>query len=173
MNRATQTRNLTKHRSIIGPVIGGALARPCIFYPTIFRPGSIWDRFPYLLPNLFSAAAVCCGLIVGILFLEETHSEKRKQRDRGLELGRKLASHCSWRRNEPPKSKMDEEQPLLGPDEQLPGYTRADNSLCLGSEDGPALRSSPDLMVVTPKRALEPNWKQVVLSIVSFGILAL
>ena len=56
--------------SIIGPAIGGALARPCISYPQFFAKGTIWDRFPYLLPNLFSAATVFIGVIVGLLFLQ-------------------------------------------------------------------------------------------------------
>ena len=73
-------------------MIGGALARPCISYPDLFPRGTIWDRYPYLLPNLFSAATVFVGLVVGLLFLEETHAEKKLQRDRGRELGNRITS---------------------------------------------------------------------------------
>ncbi|GAB0132523.1 hypothetical protein EsDP_00000956 [Epichloe bromicola] len=76
--------------SIIGPMIGGALARPCISYPDLFPRGTIWDRYPYLLPNLFSAVTVLFGVVVGFLFLEETHASKKQQRDAGRELGDRL-----------------------------------------------------------------------------------
>ncbi|KAG6034776.1 hypothetical protein E4U41_006381 [Claviceps citrina] len=76
--------------SIIGPMIGGALARPCISYPELFPRGTIWDRYPYLLPNLFSAATVLFGVFVGFLFLEETHVLRKQQRDVGRELGDRL-----------------------------------------------------------------------------------
>lgn len=78
--------------SIIGPAMGGALAQPCENYPSLFPRGSIFDSFPFLLPNLICVAILLMGITVGILFLEETHAEKRHQRDWGLELGRWLLS---------------------------------------------------------------------------------
>src|SRR5580700_6666036 len=75
------------HRSILGPSLGGALAQPCISYPGIFPPGSIFERFPYLLPNLVCTVIVSCGVVIGVLFLEETHSEKKYRRDVGIEAG--------------------------------------------------------------------------------------
>lgn len=81
---------LLSSSSIIGPMIGGALARPCISYPDLFPRGTIWDRYPYLLPNFFSAATVLFGVIVGFLFLEETLASKKQQRDAGRELGDRL-----------------------------------------------------------------------------------
>jgi len=76
--------------SIVGPMIGGALARPCVSYPDLFPRGTIFDRFPYLLPNLFSACAVLVSVVIGILFLDETHADKKHRRDPGRELGRTL-----------------------------------------------------------------------------------
>jgi len=156
--------------SIIGPAIGGLLARPCELHPEIFRPGSVWDRFPYLLPNLFSAGAVCISVVIGILFMEETHPERKKERDRGRELGDRLLAGLSWRKTKPSKSQMDEERPLLGAEDQLPGYRTPDNA-----RQAPAATN-----VDAPGRTAEPARKtprtvftrDVILNIASFGILA-
>ncbi len=173
---------LTSGRSIIGPIIGGALARPCMFYPAIFPPGSIWDRFPYLLPNLFSAFALCFGLIIGILFLEETHIDKKKQRDRGLEIGQMLTSRLQWRRTERTDAKKGEQQPLLESEEPLPGYRTSEASPELVSISGADPEESLDLaapVVVRPpidtsrKVSTRVFNRDVVLNIVSYGILAL
>lgn len=61
----------------MGTALGGALARPVLRYPYIFAEGTIWERFPYLLPNLVCTSIVSFGVIIGILFLEETHAEKK------------------------------------------------------------------------------------------------
>lgn len=74
-------------RSIIGPVLGGGLSRPTLYYPHLFPPGSIWDRFPYLLPNLICFVVIVCGVIFGLLFLKETHPELKHRRDPFLEAG--------------------------------------------------------------------------------------
>ncbi|KAH8160069.1 hypothetical protein CIB48_g8178 [Xylaria polymorpha] len=132
--------------SIVGPMIGGALARPCISYPNIFSPGSIWERYPYLLPNLFSAFIVLIGVVNGFLFLEETHAQKKMERDRGLELGHWILSKltgfrkCTVPRDE--KSKLpdrdDEMRPLIDHDEQLPTYRTNENT----PASSPRLRSA-------------------------------
>lgn len=119
--------------SIVGPMIGGALAKPVESLPSVFAPGSLWDRFPYLLPNLFSAVCVSMGVLIGILFLEETHAEKKQQRDRGLELGRYLLSCLPGRNGEAGHKSAakdaEEQQPLLfEPEEPLPGYLTDGNS---------------------------------------------
>ncbi|EAS32306.3 MFS multidrug transporter [Coccidioides immitis RS] len=73
--------------SIIGPALGGALAQPCQNYPALFSGNSIFAQYPFLLPNLVCVAILVVGITIGILFLEETHGEKKHQRDRGLEAG--------------------------------------------------------------------------------------
>ena len=45
----------------------------------------MFDTYPYLLPNLVCSAIVVFGLAVGVLFLEETHEDRKYDRDRGLE----------------------------------------------------------------------------------------
>ncbi|KAI1769509.1 MFS general substrate transporter [Hypoxylon sp. FL1150] len=172
--------------SIIGPMIGGALARPCISYPSLFPPGSIWDRYPYLLPNLFSAFIVLVGVVNGILFLEETHAGKKTQPDRGLKLGNWILSclpgfgKCTESRDEKTKLAEMESQPLLDHDEQLPGYRTNENS----PESSPRLRSASvasgswDALDLedgseTPNLGISRIFtRPVVLNIISFGILA-
>ncbi|BAU03039.1 Protein ZINC INDUCED FACILITATOR-LIKE 1 Protein ZIF-LIKE 1 [Vigna angularis] len=61
---------------IIGPALGGYLAQPVEKYPHLFSKGSIWDKFPYLLPNLVISAVaflviICCFWIPETL---HTHS---------------------------------------------------------------------------------------------------
>ncbi|KAI1105863.1 MFS general substrate transporter [Jackrogersella minutella] len=173
--------------SIIGPMIGGALARPCISYPSLFPPGTIWDRYPYLLPNLFSAFIVLIGVINGILFLEETHAEKKSKPDRGLALGNWILSglpifrKCTESRDEKSKFAEMEAQPLLDhDDEQLPGYQTNENT----PENSPRIRSASVASIQWDSLDLEngrgnPNLgiskiftRPVVLNIISFGILA-
>ena len=72
----------------IGSVVGGGLADPVRSYPAIFRTGTIFDRFPYLLPNLVCFLVVVFAVTFGMLFLEETHEDLKQQRDRGLEAGK-------------------------------------------------------------------------------------
>ncbi|KAI8633327.1 MFS general substrate transporter [Xylariaceae sp. FL1651] len=174
--------------SIIGPMIGGALARPCVSYPSLFAPGTIWDRYPYLLPNLFSAFVVLIGVINGFLFLEETHARKKMERDRGLEVGNWILSmftgfrKCSVPRDE--KSKLpghdDELQPLINHDEDLPKYRSNENS----PENSPRIRSASVLSIARDPLDLgqarehigvgisRTFTRPVVLNIISFGILA-
>ena len=128
-------------------MIGGALARPCISYPSIFAPGTIFERFPYLLPNLFSAFAVFCGVTVGILFLEETHPDKKTRHDPGLALGRSIISWFDSWKHAPAKQKdptirqhdlnvkgkrleadLLEAEPLIDPDDELPIYRSTEAS---------------------------------------------
>ncbi|RWA10022.1 hypothetical protein EKO27_g5092 [Xylaria grammica] len=174
--------------SIIGPMIGGALARPCISYPSIFSPGTIWERYPYLLPNLFSALIVLVGVINGFLFLEETHAQKKMQRDRGLELGNWILSKftgfgkCAESRDEKSKfsDREDEIQPLIDHDEQLPTYRTNENT----PANSPRLRSASvptlpqDSLDLTQSKAhmgvsiSKTFTRPVVLNIISFGILA-
>ncbi|KAI5301668.1 hypothetical protein KEM56_001480 [Ascosphaera pollenicola] len=103
--------------SIIGPAMGGALAQPCENYPSLFPRGGIFDSFPFLLPNLICVAVLLLGITVGILFLEETHAEKRHQRDWGLQLGKWLLATVNG-------NKDDE------------GYESLTQSPCDGSEHG-------------------------------------
>lgn len=177
--------------SIIGPMIGGALARPCISYPEIFARGTIWDKYPYLLPNLFSAATVFVGVIIGLLFLDETHSMKKSQRDRGREMGDYLANIVgeatgyNGKRGPEKQALLDGEQrigygsshPSLtssDDEESLPAYQSQENSPRLSPQaDTRSLCSAPldpEEPVVEEKK--KTFTKPVIMNIISYGILA-
>ncbi|KAJ5884066.1 uncharacterized protein N7473_010952 [Penicillium subrubescens] len=61
--------------TIIGPAIGGLLARPSEGYPSLFPCDGLFGRFPYLLPNLVCSVLLLLSIIGGWLFLQETHPE--------------------------------------------------------------------------------------------------
>ncbi|KAK0643602.1 tetracycline:hydrogen antiporter-like protein [Cercophora newfieldiana] len=165
--------------SIVGPMIGGALAKPVDSMPAMFSPEGLFGRFPYLLPNLFSACCVFIGLIIGVLFLEETHAEKKLRRDRGIELGNYLLSRISRARESKGKGKAPEEQPLLSESEEsLPGYRSAED---LDPEEGSdsLLQERLDVedggesgLPEPEKPGVQTFSKTTVLIISTFGILA-
>jgi hypothetical protein len=51
--------------TIVGPMIGGLFADPHISYPHIFPQGCLFERFPYLLPNLICAALLLVSILHG------------------------------------------------------------------------------------------------------------
>ncbi|KAF5022359.1 hypothetical protein F66182_5587 [Fusarium sp. NRRL 66182] len=173
--------------SIVGPMIGGALARPCISYPEIFARGTIWDRYPYLLPNLFSAATVFFGVIIGLLFLDETHAEKKAQRDRGREIGDYLASlfggvaKCNGRGRSPEKQALLDGKHHVhygtrpssahSDDEALPAYQSRENSPRLAPQADTQSLNEARLEPVL-ERKTKTFTKPVIMNIISYGILA-
>lgn len=176
--------------SIVGPMIGGALARPCISYPNLFSRGTIWDRYPYLLPNLFSAITVLFGVIVGLLFLDETHAAKKTQHDRGREIGNRIAalfrraSNCHGRSLEKASllhhddvgyGATESQQPRFGEsdeDEPLPIYRSQESSPKLSPKSFPESPGNVDVQPVAAKE-MKIFTKPVIMNIMSYGILAL
>ncbi|KAL7781634.1 major facilitator superfamily domain-containing protein [Trichoderma afarasin] len=61
--------------TIIGPCIGGTFADPHESWPNAFPKGSLFERYPYLLPNLLCAALLFLSIVMGFLLLEETHPD--------------------------------------------------------------------------------------------------
>lgn len=120
-------------RSILGPVLGGALAQPCESFPTVFHRGTIFDRFPFLLPNLVCAVVLALGVLVGVLFLEETHEELKGRRDVGIEARRWLVSRLQTAKADQPvvgkagEANLQEGLALLE-DEEPPGYRTTEGS---------------------------------------------
>lgn len=172
-NHAPEAK-LTHGRSIIGSGLGGTLADPVRNYPGYFASGSLFDRFPYLLPNLVCTSVVIFGMVVGILFLEETHDDKKDRRDIGLETGKWLLTffrtpHCDC---EEKVGFAEESLTLLV--ESPPGYSSqapspALNPVSLG--DLP-LRNEEKPPSLSRLSLVSPFTRQVVFNIVSYGILA-
>ena len=77
-------------RSITGPVIGGYLADPVRSMPSIFHAGTVWDVFPYLLPNLFVCTCLIISCILGFILLKEVHPHFRDREDLSRRLYRSL-----------------------------------------------------------------------------------
>lgn len=73
--------------AFVGAGLGGALADPVRNYPGVFHDGTIFATFPYLLTNLVCTGVVVFSMVVGVLFLEETHEDHKNRRDRGREIG--------------------------------------------------------------------------------------
>ncbi|KAI9793202.1 MAG: hypothetical protein M1816_000623 [Peltula sp. TS41687] len=63
--------------TIIGPAIGGTLVDPAKSFPWLFPPSGVFGTFPYLLPNLICAVLLLFSIVVGDIFLEETHSDRQ------------------------------------------------------------------------------------------------
>ena len=61
--------------TIIGPAIGGTLAKPAESMPSVFSPDGIFAAFPYLLPNLICAALLLISILAGYFLLVETHPD--------------------------------------------------------------------------------------------------
>lgn len=164
--------------SIVGPIIGGNLARPCRNMPSLFPAGTIWEKYPYLLPNLFSAATCVFGVIVGILFLEETHADKKERHDPGLALGK-----CIVRRlglcGEESERDASETMSLLAHDDRAPTYrTNQDMSQRMAAptaDDGSPreANSRSTRREKSQPSARDAFTKPVIMNIISYGILAL
>ncbi|CAG8097456.1 unnamed protein product [Penicillium olsonii] len=149
--------------SIIGPAMGGALAQPCDNYPALFSRSTLWDRFPFLLPNLVCITVLVCGIIVGFLFLEETHPEKKHRRDPGVELGQWLVSLVWGSRVQLPDDSVDEKY-----FDAPPQYESAESSPCLRPVDVSADCDLEGQKSPAPKAFT----RQVIFAIVAYGILA-
>lgn len=166
--------------SIVGSGLGGSFADPVRNYPNIFPEGTILDKFPYLLPNIISAFVVLVGLVVGILFLEETHEKKKFRRDPGLELGRWILRKIKSKGDEYHYSKwadanLDENTPLVSDDQGQrsygsPNVARADVAAVAEPNQ---LEHDHEADKIAPKSAASKALTtQVLLNVVSYGILA-
>ncbi|RAL05182.1 MFS transporter [Aspergillus ibericus CBS 121593] len=168
--------------SIIGPAMGGALAQPCDNYPWLFQRDTIFDRFPFLLPNLVCVVVLVSGIVVGLLFLEETHPEKKHRRDRGLELGNWLVGKV-WGSSEQLPEGPDAKAELAGDeyydyddDVPPPEYRSTESSPRLSPvKESDNLSADDDIegqMKGEPCGVPKAFTRQVIFNIVAYGILA-
>jgi hypothetical protein len=162
--------------TIIGGTLGGVLARPATALPDVFA-GTIFDTYPYLLPHVVCAGVVVFGLAVGVLFLQETHEDRKYDQDCGREAGQWLLRKV-WRREsdasfDEKAASADEMQSML--DDHRDPYCSTDSSPTLCStrtsiSEPPAFSLDKEQPAPTVRQAFT---KQVCLNIVCYGILAL
>lgn len=163
--------------SIIGPAMGGALAQPCDNYPWLFQRGTIFDSFPFLLPNVVCVVILVFGVVVGLMFLEETHPEKKFRRDPGLELGHWLVGKC-WGSRVQLSEDTDVKTDSTGTDYfdlPPPEYRSTESSPRLGPvKDSDNLSDHDDIEGQKKEECGTPKafTKQVIFNIAAYGILA-
>lgn len=58
--------------TIVGPCIGGTFADPHESWPDAFPKGGLFERCPYLFPNLICASLLLISIVLGFL---ETHPD--------------------------------------------------------------------------------------------------
>lgn len=144
--------------------------------------GTTFETYPYLLPNLVCAAVVVFGLTVGILFLEETHEDRKFDRDAGREAGQWLLQKlCKRPANvssfNDKDALLDEMRSMLADhDSALPNYRSNESSPTLCSTRTSI--SEPSNFSLDKEAPPAPTLreafsKQVCLNIVCYGILAL
>ena len=166
--------------SILGPALGGALAQPSKNYPSIFASGSFLARYPFALPNLVCAGILIVGMLIGILFLEETHGQKKRRRDLGLEIGNWILRCLSltdlsddtdekcainlWEQF----SLLEDDPPSYRTSEDTPQIQSRSQSLSARKFDH--LGDSIETRSIGVEKAFTRN---VVINIIGFGVLAL
>lgn len=153
-------------------------------YPTWFSRGTLFDQYPFLLPNLVCAVILTLGVLIGILFLEETHEQKKNRRDIGLEVGEWILNLFETRTELPSFAKADEanveEVCSLLEDDLPPGYCTREGSprSCLSRAQSPisdrmVYKTNSEKSVQSkPRGAQKAFTKQVILNIVGYGLLA-
>lgn len=127
--------------AFIGAGLGGGLADPVRSYPAVFQPGTIWEQFPYLLTNLVCTGVVAFSMIVGFLFLEETHEDLKNKRDVGLEFGNWILTpfaRMARSKISGQKGDLSDESLMLMVDDLPPDYrsTASSPELCPTSPAG-------------------------------------
>ncbi|CAH0056940.1 unnamed protein product [Clonostachys solani] len=132
--------------SIIGSSMGALLAKPALLSP-IFKE-TIFDQYPYLLPNLVAAGFIVFAVAVGTLFLKETRDVTASEKET-----------CS--------GQDDEESPLLPNGQssrhQRESVTRVPTAHMLRTSDGVGDSPSDDLVsgteeITAPKPS--PRWNR-------------
>jgi Na+/melibiose symporter-like transporter len=79
--------------TICGSIAGGLLAQPAKKMPSLFGQ-TLFETFPYLLPNVVSAAMLLLGLIATIVFLKEP---ERAQKSTNPGVGSESVLKLIWR----------------------------------------------------------------------------
>ena len=124
-------------------------------------------------------AVVLFGLVVGILFLEETHEDKKHRKDYGLQLGDWIV-RLLFRTSTERVSKegyFEETLAFLAEDDEPPRYRSTESSPALHCVEASLLEPPPrplDTPCEKPSASFRTAFTpQVILNIVGYGMLAL
>lgn len=153
------------------------LARPVETWPSVFG-GTLFETYPYLLPNLVCTFVVLCGLAIGILFLEETHEDVKYDRDYGREIGSWILRKVQGEKGYVLLSEKDESF------DEMRGMLEDGSRAYDSTTSSPTLCSTRSSMTGVPEYSLEKVRpakltmrqlfsKQICLIIISVGTLAL
>ncbi|RAR00934.1 mfs general substrate transporter [Stemphylium lycopersici] len=158
--------------------LGGLLARPADVMP--FFKSTIFDTYPFLLPNLVCTGFVVLGLTVGILFLEETHEDRKYDQDRGREAGQWLLRKL-WNRDakttfDDKDASLDEMSSMLHDhDHNAQAYRSTDSSPTLCSTRT-SISELPEFSLdkeLAPAPTIRQAFsKQICMNVLCYGILA-
>eukprot|EP00270_Netrium_digitus_P021134 TRINITY_DN890_c0_g1_i1.p1 TRINITY_DN890_c0_g1~~TRINITY_DN890_c0_g1_i1.p1 ORF type:complete len:528 (-),score=117.54 TRINITY_DN890_c0_g1_i1:139-1674(-) len=66
---------------MFGPSVGGLLAQPALKYPSLFPPGSLFDKFIVLLPCIVLTIMSLIGLTLSYFFVPETKGRALSRKD--------------------------------------------------------------------------------------------
>ena len=141
-----------------------------------FRRGGIFDEYPFLLPNLFCVAILLFGITIGILFLEETHVDKKDEPDFGRNLAKLLFSRGSKSKVQTANSKssafaLEASVDLYDNDDPPPGYRSTESSPLLRSTSTTEIDAEM-LREKQPRGVIKTFSRQVNLIIVAYAFLA-
>ena len=162
--------------SIIGPAMGGALAQPCKSYPWLFAPGTLFDTYPFLLPNLVCVGILLCGITIGVLFLEETHADLRYRKDYGVDCGKWLLARFFGQ--DPEETLYENKKGVLNPpvfaeDDEPPAYRSRENSPRMSSTTPPYQTFDSEGKEIRENLGCSRIFnKEIILIIAGYGILA-
>jgi Major Facilitator Superfamily len=159
--------------SIIGPAMGGALAMPCEAYPWLFSRGGVFDTYPFLLPNLVCVMVLLFGITNGILFLEETHVEKKNRRDLGLQAGRCLVRKIFGEAALPNDNSCVFDSDGQESFDPPPGYRSTEGSPRVSTTTPSITSDEMESCTEKANNGLTKTFnRQVILVIIGYGILA-
>jgi len=169
------------YRAIIGASLGGALADPVVNYPSLFSRGTIFEKFPFLLPNLVCAGVCLFSLLAGLLFLQETNDRAKHRRDIGLEVGRWLTGKIFPSKTLKSPQKLHEQDQgdraaLLWDEDKTNGYGTSRPSTqasVIASGATTPHAASLETDSTTPELSVVKAFnRQVVLNIICYGLIA-
>jgi hypothetical protein len=149
------------------------LAEPTRFYPGIFPPGGLLEKYPFLLPNMVASIILVLGIVNGILFLEETHEVLKLKRDRGVELGKKILVALNIEKAAD-QDKYEGPNGYSSPPNETQRLLASENTTYDSARSNGASTENADCesIVVQPPPVTSAFTRPVVGLIISYGILA-